>query len=118
MMLFTIIIEFAETARKQMLVVSTGSGLLHVHHQQLGKHDISVLPIIIKEIGSLAYDSLNNSLFLSNTASRTIISYNLNTGASSVVPVGEIGKITAMDFGAYMTAFTQLFVFPLSFKIS
>lgn len=82
-----------------MLVVSTGSALLHVHHQQLGKHDISVLPIVIKQIDSLAYNNLNNSLFLSDTESRRIISYDLNTDTTSTVPVGEIGKITAMDFG-------------------
>lgn len=90
---------FTDTVRKQMLVVGTQTTLLHVHHQQLGKHDISVLPILVKQIGCLAYDSLNNSVYISDIISRSIVLYDLNTGDSVVVPVGEIGKITAMDFG-------------------
>lgn len=88
-----------ETTKKQMLIVGAKNRLIHVHHQKLGKHDISQLPLLAKDIGCLTYNSLNDTLLVSDSQIRRILAFNLKDGATTVVDVGDLGNVVAMDFG-------------------
>lgn len=82
-----------------MLIVGAKNMLLHVHHQKLGKHDISQLPLLAKEIGCLAYNSLNDTLLVSDRQIRRILAFNLKDTTTTIVDVGDLGNVVAMDFG-------------------
>ncbi|KAJ8934130.1 hypothetical protein NQ314_013589 [Rhamnusium bicolor] len=87
-----------ELSKNQMLILGFKNVLLHVEHQLLGKHDITSLPTLVKNVGSLAFDSINNTLLVSDLDIKKIISTNLNTGFSKQLDIDGLGKITAMDY--------------------
>lgn len=82
-----------------MLIIGFQDVLIQVEHQLLGKHDVTTLSSSAKNIGCLAFDSITNSLLISDLNSRKIISVNLNTGLSRTLDIHGLGKISAMDFG-------------------
>lgn len=84
-----------------MLILGAHNLLLHVHHQKLGKHDISQLPFIMKEVSALTYNSLDNLLLVNDNKTRMIMSFNFTDGITKPVQVGELGYVTSMDFGIY-----------------
>ncbi|CAG9813302.1 unnamed protein product [Phaedon cochleariae] len=83
---------------KQMLIAGTKNTLVHIEHQFLGKHDVTSLPTVARDIGCLAFDTVNNTLLISDLASKNIISLNLDTGASDILDIAGLGRITAMDY--------------------
>lgn len=91
--------KILETNKKQMLILGVNNLLLHVHHQKLGKHDISQLPSIAKEVSALTYDSLHDTLIVSDNQTRRILTFSLRNMTTSEIPVGELGQVTSMDFG-------------------
>lgn len=92
-------LHFVETTNKQMLIIGARNMLLHVHHQKLGKHDISQLPLLAKEIGALAFNSLNDTLLISDSQTRRMLSFSLRDAKTSQIPIGDLGCVVAMDFG-------------------
>lgn len=84
-----------------MLVIGYKNILIHVEHQILGKHDISSMPTIAKNIGSLAYNSLDNSIFISDLDTKKIISLNLNSGIAKPLEISGLGRVISMDFGKH-----------------
>lgn len=84
-----------------MLIAGHRSVLVHIEHQILGKHDVTVLPSISGEIGSLAYDSYNNLLLISDFGTKQIRTLSMDTGVSKTLDIDGLGLITAMDFGNY-----------------
>lgn len=109
--------KFLETTKKQMLILAARSLLIHIHHQKLGKHDISQLPLIAKEVSALTYNSLNNTLLVSDNQTHKILSFDLKDGKTTEVQLGELGHVVSMDFG---THFSKLvFAFSLiRFRLS
>ncbi|XP_018579962.1 putative vitellogenin receptor [Anoplophora glabripennis] len=87
-----------EVKKRQMLILGYKDVLIQVEHQLLGKHDVTTLTSSAKNIGCLAFDSITNSLLISDLDTKTIISTNLNTGISETLDVHGFGKITAMEF--------------------
>lgn len=88
-----------DLGKKQRLIVGAKNMLLHVEHQALGKHEVTALPLLIKEVGALAYNGVNNTLFVSDLGARKVISLNLHSGISKPLDLEDIGKIVAMDYG-------------------
>lgn len=82
-----------------MLILGAEDLLIHIHHQKLGKHDISKLPLVAKQVSALTYNSLNDTLLVSDNLTHKIMSFNLKDGMTTQVPVGEIGHVVSMDFG-------------------
>lgn len=82
-----------------MLIVAAKNMLIHVHHQKLGRHDITQLPLLAKDISSVAYNSLNDSLIVSDGELRRILAFNLRDLEVTQLQIGEVGRIVAMDFG-------------------
>lgn len=91
---------FVATKRKQELVVGTKSTLVRIEHQLLGKHDITALPSVVKNIGGLAFDDVNNTLFISDNTAKIIVQLDLNTGHSEMINLGgPIGNVESLSFG-------------------
>lgn len=97
-----------------MLIVGAEDILIHVHHQKLGRHDMTKLPVLAKNISCLAYDSLNNAVFISDGQIGKIFSYGLADDNVVWLQVGDFGFITAMDFGESILSF-RTFLFYLIF---
>ncbi|KAG5883038.1 hypothetical protein JTB14_028377 [Gonioctena quinquepunctata] len=87
-----------EIGPKQMLIAGTKNTLVHIEHQFLGKHDVTSLPTIAKNIGCLAFDSFNNSLLISDLDGKKIINLDMDNGISEVLEIDGLGTITAMDY--------------------
>nr|QDP42286.1 Vitellogenin Receptor [Agasicles hygrophila] len=87
-----------EAAPPQLLIAGYGHLLIHVQHQLLGKHDATTLSVTSNEIGSLAFDSLNNLLFISDIGTKEITILNMDTGETHTLDLPELGRVTAMDF--------------------
>nr|AZN28756.1 vitellogenin receptor [Colaphellus bowringi] len=87
-----------EVGAKQMLIVGAKSTLVHVEHQFLGKHAITSVPILLKNIGCLAFDSFNNTLLISDLDEKKIVSLDMDTGDSKTLELEGLGSITAMDY--------------------
>ncbi|XP_017771582.1 PREDICTED: putative vitellogenin receptor [Nicrophorus vespilloides] len=87
-----------EVLKKQILVVGAKDMLVQIEHQLLGKHDIAALPTVAKEIGALTYSPLNNTLYVSDIATRKLISVDLGSGMSEVLLSESIGSIKSLDY--------------------
>lgn len=97
--LISTLLELLETTKKQMLILGAKDLLIHIHHQKLGKHAISQLPLVAKQVSALTYNSLNDTLLVSDNQTHKIMSFNLKNGLTTQVPVGELGHVVSMDFG-------------------
>ncbi|CAG9839329.1 unnamed protein product [Diabrotica balteata] len=82
----------------QALVGGTGHVLVSIKHQFLGKHDVTFLPDLVKHVGSLAYDSYKNVLYVSDLETQSIVELNMFTGVSKTLDISGIGRVTSMDF--------------------
>lgn len=90
------------TTKQQVLIVGSGNTLMRIEHKRLGKHDITQLPNIMKEVGVMAYNDDNDTLYIYDSNLRIIVSMNLGTGVSSPIDIGEpLGSVTAMAFGNF-----------------
>ncbi|XP_057655031.1 vitellogenin receptor [Diorhabda carinulata] len=87
-----------EIIPNHMLIGATGNLLMHIEHQHLGKHDISILPSVVEHAGSLAFDSNKNILFVSDKKLKKIVTLNLHTGFNKTLDISGLGQIIAMDF--------------------
>nr|AVH84929.1 vitellogenin receptor [Harmonia axyridis] len=87
-----------EIENRQMLVLAAKNLLIQIEHQLLGKHTISPLPLVVKDVGALAYNPYNNSLYISDIGVKDIIELNMHTGIPEPLEMEDIGKITSMDF--------------------
>ncbi|KAK5648323.1 hypothetical protein RI129_003215 [Pyrocoelia pectoralis] len=87
------------SARDQMLVVSTNTTLMTVLYQELGKHNVTISPVRIRNITALTYNSKSNVLFVSEAASRSIIAIDLQNGLrENVMHEKSVDHISSMDF--------------------
>lgn len=84
--------------KKQQLVLGVDNLLARLDHKILGKHEVTVLPTFVTKIGALAYNSIQNDLYISDLAKRQIIIYNLHTGVAKRLDVNYLGKVISMDF--------------------
>ncbi|XP_030759399.1 putative vitellogenin receptor [Sitophilus oryzae] len=89
-----------EVEKKQVIVVAAKNLLLQVEHKNLGRQSTTLLPSVVKKAGALAYNSRNNSLFISDIETRRILELNLHTSISRTLPLQILGKITSMDYDA------------------
>lgn len=88
------------TKKRQVLIVGSGNTLMRMEHKRLGKHDITALPNIVKEVGPMAYNDDNDILYIYDSNLRIIVGTDLGTGISSSIEIGEpLGSIAAMAFG-------------------
>ncbi|KAJ8941717.1 hypothetical protein NQ318_023313 [Aromia moschata] len=87
-----------EKSRRQMLIVGMRDMLVHVEHQILGRHVVTALPIKVQSVGCLAFDSVSNTLLVSDLGLKKIISANLNTGVNSPLEIDGLERVTAMDY--------------------
>lgn len=76
---------------------------MRIEHKKLGKHDITMLPSIAKEIGMMAYNDDHDILYVYDSSSKSIITLNLTSGFSHSLDVGEpLGSLTGMAFGNFI----------------
>lgn len=94
--------------KRQRLVLGAGSMLLEVEHQVLGKHSASAFSVMVKKIGALAYNSVENVVYVSDLGTRKVVSVGMTTGGAKLVEVGEVGQVTAMDYGRKSVAAVRL----------
>ncbi|KAL3286983.1 hypothetical protein HHI36_001469 [Cryptolaemus montrouzieri] len=87
-----------EIEKRQILVLGAKNMLFHVEHQLLGRHTISTLPLLVKDIGALAYNPIDNSLYISDLEIRKIIKLRLSTDGSQPLDISNLGRVTSMDF--------------------
>lgn len=90
-----------EIEKRQKLIVGVDNILIKIEHKILGRHAVEALPVAVKKIGALAYNGKENLLYVSDVDTRKIIDVNLHSGIERTIAVGEIGEITAMDYGKY-----------------
>lgn len=90
-----------DLGKKQKLIIGTERILVEVEHQVLGRHELRALPVLVKKIGALAYNSVENLLYVSDVETKKIVSVNLHTEVSQPIVVGSLGQVTAMDYGKY-----------------
>lgn len=82
-----------------MLILGARDVLVSIEHQTLGKHDISELISDVKNVGALAYNSITNTLYVSDLSIKKIVAINLVDREKTVMSIDGLGKITCMDFG-------------------
>lgn len=56
-----------------------------MEHRTLGKHEVTALPTVAKDIIALAYSSSNGTLFISDASTNAILTINLATGGETNV---------------------------------
>ncbi|XP_065166985.1 vitellogenin receptor Yl-like [Atheta coriaria] len=88
-----------EVTKRPLVAVAAKDVLVQIEHTDLGKQSIVALPTVAKEIGALAYDPSNHSLFISDIGNvKRIITVNLNTGLSQPLLSDNLGEVNAMSF--------------------
>ncbi|CAH0549992.1 unnamed protein product [Brassicogethes aeneus] len=87
-----------DVERKQMLILGAKNSLVLIEHQILGKHDIAELPVAIKKVGALAYNSASDVLYVSDLGVKEIIAINLKTFDSKPLNIDGLGRVTCMDY--------------------
>uniref|UniRef100_A0A1Y1N8E6 Vitellogenin receptor n=1 Tax=Photinus pyralis TaxID=7054 RepID=A0A1Y1N8E6_PHOPY len=86
-------------AKDQMLVISTNTTLMTILYQEMGKHNLTISPVKIRNITALTYNSNNNILFASEAHTRTIIAVDLQNGLrENVMHPRSVDYISSMDF--------------------
>ncbi|RZC40516.1 vitellogenin receptor, partial [Asbolus verrucosus] len=84
--------------KKQKLIVGADNALIEVEYQALGKHGLTWFPFLAKKIGALAFNSVNNSLYMSDLETRRIISINLHSWVPKSLDIKGLGRVVAMDY--------------------
>lgn len=84
--------------KKQILLMGTKDLLIRLEHQLLGKHDITALPSIAKNIGALAFNPLNNTVYIADTDTRSIVAMNLDKGHAQQLITENIDRISGLAF--------------------
>ncbi|KAF5291298.1 hypothetical protein FQA39_LY03449 [Lamprigera yunnana] len=85
--------------RDQILIASTGNMLIAVHHQDLGKHNETILPVTVKNVTAMAYSSRSNILFVSEASLRTITAIDIQNGLREpLMKENSVDYIVSMDF--------------------
>uniref|UniRef100_A0A1B6E2K9 EGF-like domain-containing protein n=1 Tax=Clastoptera arizonana TaxID=38151 RepID=A0A1B6E2K9_9HEMI len=80
------------------IMVGIGNTLIQVEPKKLGKmrfheHVLSE----VEKIGALAYDELTGNIIISDSAAKKFFSVDLNTGYSTHLLSGDIGKVEGID---------------------
>lgn len=82
--------------------MATKNLLVQIEHQLLGKHTISPLPLVIKNVGALAYNPIDNVLYISDLEVKDIIELDMRSGIPEPIEIEDMKKIVSMDYGEFM----------------
>lgn len=86
--------------KEQVLIAGLGNSLIKIEHKSLGKHNMITLPTIAKEVGVMAYNDDNSTLYVYDAVAKVIISLNLVTGEFTPLHfIEQLGIVTAMAYG-------------------
>ncbi|KAK9873892.1 hypothetical protein WA026_002245 [Henosepilachna vigintioctopunctata] len=84
--------------KRQVLILAAENILIHIEHQLLGRHTITPLPLVVKNVGAVTYNPINDTLYLSDLDINKIIKLEMLTGISEPLDINGLGKVTTMDF--------------------
>lgn len=104
-----------ETFGKQRLVLGTKDSIWLLQYEELGKHNISQIPTTLRNMTAMAYNSLNNSLFISDASTKSLVEMKIPNGKVTYLPyANSFGYISAMAFGKIPTISCSFFIYTSS----
>lgn len=90
-----------EVEKKKLLVIGAGDMLLTVHHQKLGKHQVTALPVSFNEISAITFNSISGEILVADKQDKKIYTVSLeNKNVQTLISTG-IGQVGGMDFDYY-----------------
>ncbi|KAK4884699.1 hypothetical protein RN001_000970 [Aquatica leii] len=85
--------------RDQVLIASSPNRLILFQHQELGKHNETVLPVLVNNVSAMTYSSNTGILFISEASSRSIVAIDIQNGLREpVTREKSVDLVISMDF--------------------
>ncbi|CAH1974934.1 unnamed protein product [Acanthoscelides obtectus] len=85
---------------QEWLLIGFNDTLLQVRHQVLGKLTSTSFPTVANQIGSMVYNPLNNSVFISDLDTKKIVEYSLEGNINRILEIDDLGWVISMDYDA------------------
>lgn len=88
-----------KTQKKQRLFLGVRSNLVEMEHTTFGRHTISATHQLDMFVHELAYNSVNNSIFIADNYKHVIGEFDLQGQYLTKLVRGNLGNITGLAFG-------------------
>ncbi|VEN44848.1 unnamed protein product [Callosobruchus maculatus] len=83
---------------QEWLIIGFNNTMLRIRHQVLGKYTSTSFPTIANHIGSMVYNAVNNSVFISDLDTKKVVEYSLDEDINRLLEIDSLGWIVSMDY--------------------
>lgn len=91
-----------KTHKKQRLFLGVKGNLLEMEHTTFGRHTITNTHKLDMFIHELAYNNINNSVFVADNYQKVICEVDLQSNVVRTLVKGNLGNVTSLAFGKWI----------------